>query len=109
MATYAVTTDSIDSDLKVLEVKKRMGTFTAMKQFMTRQLKADGFTPEKVYRGADWHLSGDNPIWLLRQKLCRQFRKGTEKGIDEQRWVFLLDADKYIAYRDEIEALGKRN
>ena len=80
MATIAITTDGISSSLKVLEVKTRSGSFTAMKQFMTRQLKSEGFTPEKVYRGADWHYSGDNPIWLLRRKLCRKFTKGTPEG-----------------------------
>ena len=51
MATYAVTTvDSIDSDLKVLEVKKRMGTFTAHETIHDQDnSKRDGFTPEKVY------------------------------------------------------------
>lgn len=104
-ATYAITTDGKSSDMKVLEVIKRPGTMTAAKQFMTRKLKSEGFIPEDVYFGKNWYLSGDNPIWLLRRKTCRLFRKGTPEGIDERRYVFLLDAYKHTAYQDSIESL----
>ena len=106
MLIYIVITDSKSSDQKVLEVIKREGTMRSVKMFITKKLKADGYIPEEVYFGPDWSLSGDNAIWLLRRKMSRLFRKGTPEGIDERRYVYLLDAHRHTAYQKEIEALA---
>ena len=80
----------------------------SIKIFMTKLLKEQGFAEERVYRGPHWYYSGDNPIWLLRRKLYRRFHHCTTLDNRVNRYVFLIEAEKYAAYSDEIQRFKKQ-
>ena len=107
MTIIAIVTDNYDSTLKVVDYQERECSLRSMKIFMTKHLKLQGFHPETVYWGLDWNLSGDNPIWLLRRKPSRRFHVMNDNNEKINRYVYLIDKEKYAAYDDIINRLKK--